>query len=195
MHALVKFGGSLLGSALLQSLLDVATRRGAIVVPGGGPFADAVRDEQARLGFGDAAAHRMAILAMDQVACVLAERAPSLVSCATADDFAAARLSGRPTLWRPSVMALAADLPACWDVTSDSLALWLATELGVARTILLKSALVPPGGSPDEWAKAGVIDPHAPILARAYRGDLQCLGPADPAALDAALGAPRRIAA
>ena len=33
-----------------------------IVVPGGGPFADAVRASQAEIGFDDAAAHEMAML-------------------------------------------------------------------------------------------------------------------------------------
>ena len=38
---------------------------------------------------------------------------------------------GKVPVWLPSAMAIAApDIPACWDVTSDSLAAWLAGKLG-----------------------------------------------------------------
>ena len=37
-----------------------------VLVPGGGPFADAVREAQPKMGFDDAAAHHMALLAMEQ---------------------------------------------------------------------------------------------------------------------------------
>ena len=45
-------------------------------MPGGGPFADAVREFDRAMGLSSDAAHWMAILAMDQYAHVLAERIP-----------------------------------------------------------------------------------------------------------------------
>ena len=42
------------------------------MVPGGGALADEVRSSQSSLGFGDEAAHRMALLAMDQLAWAVA---------------------------------------------------------------------------------------------------------------------------
>src|SRR5262249_8927644 len=70
----VKLGGSVIRSPELSSWLDaIAASRGPIVVvPGGGALADEVRASQARLGFGDPAAHRMALLAMDQLAWAVA---------------------------------------------------------------------------------------------------------------------------
>src|SRR5262249_34381680 len=61
-------------SSNLKNWIDaVAAGAGrVVVVPGGGPFADAVRTAQARMGFDDRAAHRMALLAMDQYCYALA---------------------------------------------------------------------------------------------------------------------------
>src|SRR4051812_7801139 len=70
----LKLGGSLASSGGLTACLAALGRlRGEIVVvPGGGVFADAVRAAQPRFGFSDRAAHRMAILAMEQYAVMLA---------------------------------------------------------------------------------------------------------------------------
>ncbi|MET0314938.1 MAG: aspartate kinase [Hansschlegelia sp.] len=186
-QTIVKFGGSLLGASGLDALLAVAARHGAIVVPGGGPFADTVRAAQQALGFGDEAAHQAAILAMEQTATVLAERAPGFALCATPGQFSA--LAGRPAIWRPAAMASAAALPASWDVTSDSLAVWLAIAIGAPRVALLKSASVAAGGSPERWAADGLVDAYLPTIARGYDREIACLGPADPDTLDAYLGA------
>ena len=63
----IKLGGSHAFAPQLKDWIGaVAAQAGRIVlVPGGGPFADAVRDAQARMGFDDGAAHRMALLAME----------------------------------------------------------------------------------------------------------------------------------
>ena len=57
----VKLGGSVVRSAELPAWLDAiaASRHPIVIVPGGGALADEVRAAQARLGFGDGAAHRM----------------------------------------------------------------------------------------------------------------------------------------
>ncbi len=51
-----------------QNLLSLVCRaeRPVIIVPGGGPYADAVRASQRELGFSDEAARDMAILAMNR---------------------------------------------------------------------------------------------------------------------------------
>ena len=75
--AVVKIGGSLLAHAEASTrcwrAVAAAPRR-VLIVPGGGPFADAVRDVDAALALGDDAAHWMAVLAMDQYAQLLASR-------------------------------------------------------------------------------------------------------------------------
>ncbi len=191
----VKFGGSLLDSRNLEALLEVAGDRGAVVAPGGGAFADAVRVAQREIGFSDRAAHAMAILAMEQTALLLADLAPSFALCATSEEFTGAFAARRPAIWRPAAMALRADVPASWDTTSDSLSLWLAMKIEAPRLVILKSAEVQPGGSPDSWSAAGLVDAGLPTLALGYRGEIACVGPAEPAVLAAALAAPSRIAA
>ena len=70
----LKLGGSYAFSPFLKNWIDaVKDCAGCVVlVPGGGPFADAVRAAQPRMGFDDRAAHEMAVLAMDQYGCALA---------------------------------------------------------------------------------------------------------------------------
>src|SRR5262245_52569461 len=66
--AVVKLGGSFALSSDLPAWLEViAGGAGYVVlVPGGGPFADAVRAAQPVMRFDEAAAHHMALLAMEQ---------------------------------------------------------------------------------------------------------------------------------
>ncbi|WP_271201188.1 aspartate kinase [Methylopila turkensis] len=191
--SVVKLGGSLFEADALDALLDASAWRGAVVVAGGGPFADAVRAAQKRRGFDDATAHRMAILAMEQSALMLAARRPDLRPCATPEAFAAAR--GRGAIWLPARMALEADLPASWDVTSDSLALWLAITLGAAQAVFVKAAPAPAAEDPKTWAESGLVDPYLPLLAARYEGRVALIGDASPTALDQALDGLERRAA
>lgn len=186
----VKFGGSLIGSPDLRALLAVAARHNAVIAPGGGRFADAVRVAQADLGFSDKAAHRMAILAMDQTAEILADLAPSLPVAGA--QFELIRGS---SIWRPSPMALGADVPRSWNVTSDSLAVWLGVEIAAPQVILLKSAAAEAGADLKTLSEAGVVDPYLPRIAARFSGTISVLGPAAPAALDKALSSPERRAA
>jgi aspartokinase-like uncharacterized kinase len=70
----VRLGGSHAFSPWLRPWLAAirAAAGGVVVVPGGGPFADAVRLAQTAMGFDDLAAHRMALLAMAQYGLALA---------------------------------------------------------------------------------------------------------------------------
>jgi aspartokinase-like uncharacterized kinase len=181
----IKLGGSLIGSSALGDWLAAVTclPGRAILVPGGGPFADAVRTAQAKLGFGDAAAHAMAILAMEQYAHALLDLAPALAPCATRAELTAARHG----VWLPARLALAAsDIPPSWDVTSDTLAAWLACEIEASGLALVKRAGAPTAGStPLDWAAEGLVDPAFPAAAARFGGPVTCLGDADPSRLAA----------
>lgn len=154
-----KVGGSLLAfPELLQStlaaIIDDSTHHGVAIVPGGGPFADAVRDADRRLGLDDATAHWMAVLAMDQYAHLLLGLRAELALAFSARDVQAQIASGRVPVIAPYRWLREADpLPHSWDVTSDSIAAWLASALGAARLVLVK----PPGASGDE-----VLDAYFP---------------------------------
>ena len=70
----VKLGGSLFDYSKLSEWLKILSEEGAgkvVIVPGGGPFADQVRDAQKRWKFNDQQAHKMALHAMDQFGIML----------------------------------------------------------------------------------------------------------------------------
>jgi 5-(aminomethyl)-3-furanmethanol phosphate kinase len=137
----IKLGGSLAFSPHLRSwvkaIADSAGR--AIIVPGGGPFADAVRAAQGPIGFDDRVAHHMALLAMEQYGCAIGGLDGRLRLAGSLEMISRALVDGKVPVWLPTEMALAcASLPQSWDTTSDSLAAWLAGQIGAERLLLLK---------------------------------------------------------
>jgi aspartokinase-like uncharacterized kinase len=101
----VKIGGSLEQAPELRNWLDMLIEDGAgkvVVVPGGGLFADAVREAQARWKFDDGTAHRMAILAMEQYGCLLAALEPRLFPAATLPVIRQALANRLTVLWQPA---------------------------------------------------------------------------------------------
>ncbi|HET7849566.1 MAG TPA: hypothetical protein VFL51_10955, partial [Pseudolabrys sp.] len=136
----VKLGGSHLASSHLNAWLDVLASCGGhvVLVPGGGVFADAVRQAQAQLGFDDRAAHHMALLAMEQFGVALSALRAGLRIARSLAEIRNALDSAAVPVWSPAAMALqAAEIPASWDITSDSLAAWLAGQVGAARLTLI----------------------------------------------------------
>jgi 5-(aminomethyl)-3-furanmethanol phosphate kinase len=139
----VKIGGSLLGSPELERWLEVAAKHSdgkIIIVPGGGPFADAVRAAQRLSKISDECAHRLAVLAMDQFGLMLANMNPELATARTECEIDERTWQHRGIIWLPSRMVLNSDsIPKNWDMTSDSLAAWLAQKLEAQHLILVKS--------------------------------------------------------
>ncbi|HEX6841110.1 MAG TPA: hypothetical protein VF113_06270, partial [Stellaceae bacterium] len=188
MAAIVKLGGSLAAAGTLPTWLDVILTQGggrAVIVPGGGEFADGVRAAQKRLRFSDRTAHRMALLAMQQYGLLLQELAPALRPCADAAQIAAALAAGGTALWLPSAMVEAdATISESWDVTSDSLAAWLARRLGATRLVLVKSAPAPDAPpSLERLAALGLVDAAFPTYAAKAGIPVVYCGPSDTARL------------
>jgi aspartokinase-like uncharacterized kinase len=176
MITILKIGGSLLASDAASRLmreLAAARPESLLIVPGGGAFADTVRAAQKQHALSDATAHHMALLAMEMVGTILASFAPGFVLAAASEEFTSAWQRGLTPVWAPARMVLAAtEIPASWDVTSDSLAAWVASRIGAARLILAKSCEVPAtkARDPAQLATAGVVDPAFPgfVLGRAF---------------------------
>jgi aspartokinase-like uncharacterized kinase len=136
----VKVGGGLGRSAgddalraLCATLGELGARHPLLVVPGGAWFADAVRDADRRFGLSAAASHRMAVLGMEQFAWLLSELIPGAERRADLARPAA----GHAAVLMPAGLALD-ELPASWQVTSDSIAAWAAGRLGADRLVLVK---------------------------------------------------------
>lgn len=138
----VKLGGSLLGNPELKQWLDLFAQHGdgnIIIVPGGGIFADAVQESQTLTGIDDLTAHKMAVMAMDQYGMLMTGLNPQLVTASSELEIAERGWQHRAVVWLPSRMVCADDsIPASWEVTSDSLAAWLAAKLNADHLILVK---------------------------------------------------------
>lgn len=142
--AVVKVGGSFLRDpashhAAVSAIADAATRWRLLVVPGGGPFADLVRLFDRAMSLGDDGAHWLAIRAMDAHAELLAARLPDARVVELAEDIADALAARQIPVLAPSQWLRERDpLPHSWQVTSDSIAAWVAGELGAPKLVLLK---------------------------------------------------------
>jgi aspartokinase-like uncharacterized kinase len=144
-------GGVVLDDALKRlctALGELGERHPLLVVPGGAGFADAVRDADRRFGLSAEASHRMAILGMEQFGWLLSELIPGAERRADLARVGA----GRTTVLLPAALPLDT-LPASWQVTSDSIAAWVANQVGAGRLVLVKGvdglyAEWPPRGEP-----------------------------------------------
>jgi aspartokinase-like uncharacterized kinase len=159
----VKLGGSLLGTPELSHWLDLLVRHGdgkVVIVPGGGIFADAVREAQKRCDSDDKTAHRMAVMAMDQYGVLMAGLNPALATAQSELEFAERGWQHRTTVWLPSLMVNTdEEIPANWQITSDSLAAWLASRLNAKHLVLVKSARPEADQvSLEQLIKDGIVD-------------------------------------
>lgn len=191
----VKLGGSLLENDRIGGALDIVARasRRIVVVPGGGVFADAVREAQANYQFSDEAAHRMAILAMHQSAFLLMDLQPRFVA---ADSLAAMRAvwrKGDIPVWLPLKMCEDDNqIPADWSITSDGLSARLAERLRGSSVVLVKSRSARPNATPFDLARDDLVDTiFAAIVTRA-KLPWHVFGPGEEIGLAKLLGSDRR---
>ncbi|NYT01233.1 MAG: uridylate kinase [Methanosarcinales archaeon] len=127
---LVKVGGSLMENAraLIRALCALSARgHGFLVVPGGGPMADLVRDLYARGLIGGEAAHWMAVLAMEQYAYMLSDGTGAALTSRLQ------RVEAGVHVLLPYLLLREDDrgLEHSWDYTSDSVAALAASRLGL----------------------------------------------------------------
>ena len=123
----VKLGGSLCNRVPDLVPVLLASGRPLFIVPGGGMFADAVRKSKVD----DDSAHWMAIAAMDQFGWFIASQGIQTTGHLRVPD--------RPVVFLPYCSLRQSDpLPHTWDITSDSIAAWIADMLGL-DLLLLKS--------------------------------------------------------
>lgn len=186
----VKLGGSLAGGPELTGWLDALASGGGkiVLVPGGGPFADAVRAMQRSWSFSDATAHHLAMLAMEQYGLMLAGMQPALRPAASRAAIRQRLAEGSVPVWLPVRMALdRPEIPRSWEVTSDSLAGWLAAALRADGLLLVKSVSVAAGSTMEDLAARGIIDPLLPTFLDGL--ECRCIDAAAHRQMKAALGA------
>ncbi len=156
----IKLGGSLLrdAEALKQCLNTIEQNQAekVVIVPGGGVFADQVRETQKKFQFDELTAHRMAILAMKQTALLLNNLKPQFVLLNKLTDLLP---KADVMIWSPDLKQLDdSDIEASWDVTSDSLAAWLANQLTATELILVKSVALAEQQNIINMQQQGLLD-------------------------------------
>ncbi len=177
----VKLGGSLIDSAELQSWLGVLASFGGgrvVIVPGGGPFANQVRRAQDLWGFDNKVAHRMAILAMEQYGLMMTGIRPDLRRASSQKEMERLLREAAVPVWLPGAMTFEnPEIPESWEITSDSLAAWLAETMGAEMLVLVK-----PFESTGDVLTAhdlcarGIVDPLFPTVTREGRYESRLFG-------------------
>jgi aspartokinase-like uncharacterized kinase len=139
----IKIGGSLYASKYLTQWLGIlhqVTGTKIIIIPGGGPFADQVRQADEKFSLNHIQVHNMAVMAMQQYGNMLASLSPDLIAANSIDVIYAAWEASKVVIWEPYEMVRdECELEKSWQVTSDSLAVWLASKLKINNLLLVKS--------------------------------------------------------
>jgi aspartokinase-like uncharacterized kinase len=160
----VKVGGSLYDlpdlRCRLQRCLDEQNAGRVLLVPGGGPAANVVRDFDSCHALGEETAHWLALRALTLNAHFLAELMHqvrivdhprhAVGRVAVLDAFA---FSIRDEREHPDRR-----LPHTWAVTSDAVAARAAVAGGAARLVLLKSVTIPQAMDWTEAGRLGFVD-------------------------------------
>src|SRR6266852_7979601 len=184
LKVVVKVGGSLfdwpaLGLQLESWLKTVASNK-VLLVPGGGPTVDGIRNFDRQHGLGEESAHWLALRALSINAHFLAD---TLSLRRSARPTVIADLQDAETVWGRLGLPILdpfrfaqededrpGRLPHSWSVTSDSLAAHVAVRFQAQKLILLKSTDIP-----NDWTKAerGIVDPYFEEI---IRTDSQAIG-------------------
>jgi aspartokinase-like uncharacterized kinase len=170
---IVKVGGSLYGERDLGSRLAhwLKTLSGhhVVLVPGGGRFADLIRDLDGLHCLGEEPSHWLALSALGVAARFLALALPEAVVINGVSECAEHWRYGRLPVLDPLPFARSDEenpdhLPHRWAATSDALAARFAVAAGAKRLILLKSVSLPPGLDWSEAANKGIVDSIFPTV-------------------------------
>ncbi len=184
---IVKLGGSLWRSTRLPEWLSAIAAHGAgrlVIVPGGGPFADTVREVQAAVALADPIAHRMALLGMCQYGLMLCGLGQGLVPARNESEIRQVLADGQVPVWLPLELLELLDeqkaVPEDWTLTADSLAAFLTARLGAEHLLLVKSVDPPaPTALASQLAREGIVDRALPDFLADARFKTWWLGPTD----------------
>jgi aspartokinase-like uncharacterized kinase len=177
----VKVGGSLLDLAELGPRLcrwlDGLRDQSILIVPGGGPTADVIRDLDAQHRLGEAKSHWLALRAMALNAYVLHALLPRSILVESIN------YPGMLAVLDPLAFCLRDErehpemaLAHSWSVTSDSIAARVAVAARAERLVLLKSVDIPKELSWAAAAQIGYVDAAFPgIVATVPSLEVQAL--------------------
>jgi aspartokinase-like uncharacterized kinase len=177
----IKVGGSLLTvpglGTRLRCWLDTLGTPDVLLVPGGGPTADVIRELDEKHGLGAETAHWLALGALSLNAAVLQGLVPRTQVVL---DWRGALSSPAGVVPILDCLLFARDdeereghLPHSWEATSDSLAARVAAVYGARQLILLKSVTIPATMRWEEAGGRGYVDPLFAQTCRAAGAGLE----------------------
>lgn len=153
-----------------MSKLAAIQDRKIILVPGGGPFADQVRAADQTYLLKSSHSHAMALLAMQQFACLLSSLDNCFQSVSAIDEIHMSNCNH--IIWLPyDTVMQQCDYPQNWQTTSDSLACWLAEKLQAEHLCIIKSQPVH-AHKLDLHQHSELLDEYFPQAVQNYRGQI-----------------------
>jgi len=159
----VKVGGSLsLYPEKLRTLClkisEISKEQKLIVVPGGGEFADVVRCLDKSFHLSCSTSHGMAILGMDQYGMLLSDLMPGSITTHKLEEINNYFYLNKLPIFLPSHLLLREDsLENSWAVTSDSIAVYIASKLQVTKVLLVTDVDGIYNSDPKKFSEAKLI--------------------------------------
>jgi len=135
---LLKVGGSV--AEKLEVIFEpLKNLQRAYVIPGGWIFADLVRKIDSEKGLSPSTSHWMAITAMNAYGLYMAETARKFgFELVEPENF---DLPNKKAVLLPyNLLRRFDELPHSWDVTSDSIAVWVAAKAGFSEVVKVTAA-------------------------------------------------------
>ncbi len=136
-----------------------------VLVAGGGPLVETIRQWHAQQPLGEVAAHWICVDLMTVTAHLLHDRVPEIplveddrLLCQRVGDRACTIFGVAPWMRHSEPHLPGYRLPASWQVTSDAIAGRLAVVLGAEELVLLKSSLPPAPQPLAALASQGYVD-------------------------------------
>jgi aspartokinase-like uncharacterized kinase len=142
MEAVLKVGGSLAENPsylvqLCRKLSDLTKEYRIAVVPGGGEFVDIIRKLDKTYRLSDVAAHKMAIVGMDQYGLFLSDITPNSYVSHSLEEISNPTKDKVPIFLPSQLMFREDPLKNSWDVTSDTIAAYIAGRLHAKKLVLV----------------------------------------------------------
>ncbi len=170
-----KLGGSLLLlddlAVRLRAVLDQRPDDQPLIVVGGGSATDVVREWSVTHTLSEVESHWLAVRSLSLNRALVHRLLPESREVSSREDVLQRIDSRTPLLLDVEDCLLAAErqqrcpLPKCWDVTTDSIAAWVAHDWAAAELVLLKSVGLPSELAVSEAAARGLVDSHFPLVA------------------------------
>jgi aspartokinase-like uncharacterized kinase len=164
-RVIIKLGGSLIekGRDIVRFLKEYVEEKDKdkaptlILIPGGGPFVEVVRNLSADISISEESAHWMAVLAMHQYGLFLANGELGIPLVESMNEIDGAEPI---RILLPYEIIKADDcLPHTWDVTSDTIAAFVANKIGEKTFIKLTDV-------------DGIIDEKGHLINKIYAKEL-----------------------